>query len=70
MECPECGAPVPDEGDARCPACQHPPVGEPRRAPEGSDPPPAEPSKPRTSNALFWGALTLAFLAALALMFL
>lgn len=65
MKCPECGSPI-REG-ARCPACQNPEVGRPRRAPRGSDAPSDEPSTPTGWNTAFWVALALVFLVSLVL---
>lgn len=69
MDCASCGAPIPDT-ESRCPSCQRPKIGQPRRSPKGSDAPPDEPSKPATTNNLFWGFMALAFLAALVVMLL
>ena len=52
--CTECGREV-DRGETRCPACQAPPVGEPRRAPEGSGPaPPDAGGRSGGWNAFVW----------------
>lgn len=63
MECPDCGAPVP-EAESRCPACQAPVKGQPRRAPHGSEPAKDRfPPHTKAANRYFWG-----FLVALALL--
>lgn len=52
--CAECGTEI-DPGEARCPACQAPRVGEPRRAPGGSEPPPPETgTRSRGWNTAVW----------------
>lgn len=52
--CAECGTQV-DPGEARCPDCQAPRVGEPGDAPEGSEPPPPETgTRSREWNAVVW----------------
>lgn len=69
MTCPECGSPVP-ESETRCPRCQHPEVGHPRRAPRGSDSPSEEPTTPTGWNAAFWAALAVVLLASLVVVLL
>lgn len=68
MDCPECGSPVP-ESESRCPTCQRPEAGFSRRAPEGSDAPEGEPTRPKFWNVVFWVLMGAALVAALMTMF-
>lgn len=62
MDCPACGAPIP-EPPARCSECQRPVVGQPRRAPAASDGTSQKPGKPTESNIVFWFFIVAGLLA-------
>lgn len=63
MECTACGEPT--GGASRCPACQRPPVGQPRGAPEGSsNRMPETGRRAVVTNAILWGAIAGALVIA------